>query len=168
MKQAKSQGEARQLEPGHRRYLYRYKRSSLLCWDQLFNTGLTPAKGVKKKKTTTFPHTSEDAHLSKHEQLRRCRGQSGGDAGGGREALGSFPRWCERKMKVLQSRAINNRVGCECRGEQWHCVEKRWRPNPPPTPAFFPLWRLYLLITLMSSFVLSPQSNGGMFKCLWP
>lgn len=71
-----------------------------------------------------------------------------------------------KKMKVLQSRAINNRVRCECHGEQWHCVEKRWRP-PPPT-AFFPLWWLHLLITLTSSFVLSPQSNGGMFKHLLP
>lgn len=33
----------------------------------------------------------------------------------------------KRKMYVLQDSLINNTVTSECRWEQWHCVEKRWR-----------------------------------------
>lgn len=37
--------------------------------------------------------------------------------------------WAQRKKKmdVLRGGVINNAVSSECRGEQWHCVEKRWR-----------------------------------------
>lgn len=56
VKRAKSQGGARQLEPGRRRYRHRFETASLLCWDQLFNTGLTLVKGVKKKNNNNnFP-----------------------------------------------------------------------------------------------------------------
>lgn len=69
---------------------------------------------------------------SKHAELCMWKrlwlwGGGFGEGGGGQK---SFPRWHvsqERKIDVLQGGIINNAVRSECRREQWHCVEKRWR-----------------------------------------
>lgn len=98
--------------------------------------------------TSPAPHTTAPLSLQSSLESAYCTvtpnmhsfpcrkgGGSGGDGGGGgrggtKSSEKSFPRWRasrKRKMDVLQSGIINNTVSSECRGEQWHCVEKRWR-----------------------------------------
>lgn len=66
--------------------------------------------------------------------VRMVTGNSGNSGGGwemkdeGQKAPKKFPtEKGKRKIYVLQGRIINNTAAGECRKEQWHCVEKRWR-----------------------------------------
>lgn len=92
---------------------------------------------LKKLPCSSHNSTSEAASLSGEHKtcttlhVKRMLWWRLGGGGGGLQK--SFPRWRtsqKRKIDVLQGGIINNAVRSECRGEQWHCVEKRWRILP--------------------------------------
>ena len=74
--------------------------------------------------------------VCKKKKKKKKDGDGGGGGGGGGgdkkfpKKIKSYPEMVsepkERKKKdVLRGGVINNAVSSECRGEQWHCVEKR-------------------------------------------
>lgn len=91
---------------------------------------------IERKKVfhTTVPlRLRASLESTKHAQLCMWKGCYGGDgvAEGRQKSSKKLSqdgvRAKRNKMDVLQGGIINNTVSSECRGEQWHCVEKRWR-----------------------------------------